>query len=130
MANSQRYTREIPHRFRLEAQRFSDGYVTLANRYISPETGTKEFENIKLSGKGKILSFTIVHTPSDQFSLASPYAVAIIETPEGARLTSMITDTPFEDVQIGAEVELVFRKIMEEGHSGILNYGYKAIVVK
>ena len=37
MANSQRYTREIPHRFRLEAQRFSDGYVTLANRYISPD---------------------------------------------------------------------------------------------
>ncbi|OGU60642.1 MAG: hypothetical protein A2X64_07885 [Ignavibacteria bacterium GWF2_33_9] len=130
MANSQRYTREIPHRFRLEAQRFSDGYISLPNRYISPETGTKEFENITLSGKGTILSYTIVHTPSDQFKLAKPYAVAIIETEEGARLTSMITDSEFEDVKIGAKVELVFRKIMEEGHSGILNYGYKAIVVK
>ena len=130
MANSQRYTREIPHRFRFEGQKFSDGFITLANRYISPESGTKDFQKVNLSTKGKILSYTIIRTPSDEYKLLSPYAVAIIETTDGARLTAMITDTPFEDVQIGANVELVFRKIKEEGHSGIINYGYKAIVVK
>ncbi len=128
MANSQRYTREIPHRFRLEAQKFEDGFVSLPNRYISP-SGCKNFEKITLSGKGKILSYTIISTPSDQFKLIKPFPVAIIETEEGARLTAMITDTPFEKVKIGANVELVFRKIMEEGHSGIINYGYKAIVI-
>lgn len=130
MANSQRYTREIPHRFRFEGQKFSDGFVTLANRYISPESGSKEFQRVALSTKGKILSYTIIRTPSDEYKLLSPYAVAIIETSDGARLTAMITDTPFEDVQIGADVELVFRKIKEEGHSGIINYGYKAVVTK
>lgn len=128
MANSQRYTREIPHRFRLEAQKFSDGFISLPNRYISP-TGSKEFENIKLSGKGKILSFTIIYTPSDEYKLLKPFPVAIIETEEGAKLTAMITDTPIEKVEIGANVELVFRKIKEEGASGIINYGYKAIVI-
>ena len=130
MANSQRYTREIPHRFRFEGQKFSDGFVTLANRYISPESGSKEFQRVALSTKGKILSYTIIRTPSDEYKLLSPYAVAIIETSDGARLTAMTTDTPFEDVQIGANVELVFRKIKEEGHSGIINYGYKAVVIK
>lgn len=129
MANSQRYTREIPHRYRLEAQKFADGFISLPNRYISPKSGTKEFENIKLSGKGTILSFTVIYTPSDEFKLLKPFAVAIIETEEGARLTAMITDTPIEKVQIGAQVELVFRKIKEEGASGIINYGYKAIVI-
>lgn len=128
MANSQRYTREIPHRFRLEAQKFEDGFISLPNRYISPN-GNKNFEKIKLSGRGKILSFTVIHTPSDEFKLIKPYAVAIIETTEGARLTAMITDTPIEKLTIGAEVELVFRKIKEEGASGIINYGYKAILV-
>jgi len=42
----------------------------------------------------------------------------------------MITDTKFEDLKIGARVEFVFRKIMEEGASGIINYGYKAKVVE
>lgn len=130
MANSQRYTREIPHRFRFEGQKFSDGFITLANRYVSPESGAKDFENINLSRTGKILSYTIIHTPADDYKLLSPYAVAIIETDDGARLTAMITDTAFEDVQIGASVELVFRKIKEEGKSGIINYGYKAVVIK
>lgn len=130
MANSQRYTREIPHRYRLEAQKFKSGFVSLANRYIDPLSKSIEFENIRLSGKGTILSYTIIHVSANQFKMLSPYAVAIIETDEGARITAMITDTNFEDLKIGARVELVFRKIMEEGDSGIINYGYKAKVIK
>ncbi|MFN3306110.1 MAG: Zn-ribbon domain-containing OB-fold protein [Candidatus Kapaibacteriota bacterium] len=129
MANSQRYTREIPKRYRLEAQKFPSGFVSLPRRYIDPTSGSKEFENIKLKGTGTILTYTIIHVTSDQFKFITPYAVAIIETDEGARITAMITDTDFEDIKIGARVELVFRKIMEEGASGIVNYGYKAKVL-
>lgn len=129
MANSQRYTREIPHRYRLEAQKFKSGFVSLAKRYIDPISKSDEFENIKLSGKGTILSYTIIHISANQFKLLTPYAVAIIETDEGARITATITDSNFEDLKIGARVELVFRKIMEEGASGIINYGYKAKII-
>ncbi len=129
MANSPRYHREKPHRYRLEAQKFSDGYVTLATRYISPETGTRDYETIYLSGFGKIISYTVIYTPSDQFKHSKPFPVAVIETDEGARLTAMVADANPEELKIGARVELVFRKIMEEGHSGIINYGYKAILI-
>ncbi len=130
MANSQRYTREIPHRYRLEAQRFKSGFVSLPRRYVDPISQSTECESIKLSGKGTILSYTIIHVSANQFKLLAPYAVAIIETDEGARITAMITDSNFEDLKIGARVELVFRKIMEEGASGIINYGYKAKVIQ
>lgn len=129
MAISPRYTREIPHRYRLEAQKFSSGFISLARRYVCPISGVKEFETIKLSGKGKILSFTIINIASEQFARQTPYVVAIIETEEGARLTAQVVDCNPEDVKTGANVELVFRKIMEEGASGIINYGYKAILV-
>ena len=129
MAISQRYHREIGHRYRLEAQKFSSGYVTLPRRYVDPDSGDTEFETINLSGKGTILTYTVVHIPADDYSLMSPFVVAIIETEEGARLTAQVVDCEEEDVKTGAKVELVFRKIMEEGHSGIINYGYKAILV-
>jgi len=129
MANSQRYTREIPHRYRLEAQKFEGGYVSLANRYICPVTGNKDFEKITLKGTGTILTHTIINIAADQFAKESPFPIAIIETDEGARITAQVVDCNHEDVKIGAKVELVFRKMGEEGESGIINYCYKAILV-
>ena len=129
MAISPRYTREIPHRFRLEAQRYKCGIVSLPTRLVCPDSSCNEVEKITLSGKGTILSYTIIHIASDVFSRQTPYAVGIIETEEGARLTAQIIDCNFEDIKIGGNVELTFRKIMEEGASGIINYGYKALLV-
>ncbi len=129
MANSQRYTREIPHRYRLEAQKFSDGYVSLATRYISPESNTQKSEMITLKGTGKIVTFTVIHIAADAFAKQTPFPVAIIETDEGARLTAQIVDCNISDVKIGGKVEFIFRKMGEEGESGIINYCYKAILV-
>jgi len=129
MSISPRYTREIPHRYRLEAQKFKCGKVTLANRYVCPDSECTEFENITLKGTGTILSFTVIYIAADAFARQTPFAVAIIETDEGCRLTAQVVDCNLEDVKIGAKVELIFRKITEEGGSGIINYGYKAILV-
>jgi hypothetical protein len=129
MADSARYHREKFHRYALEAQKFDSGYVSLPNRYIDPNSGSRTYEKINLKGTGTILSYTIIHIASNQFSHSTPYPVAIIETDEGARITAMVTDCDINDVKIGARVELVFRKIMEEGESGIINYGYKAVLI-
>ncbi|MCX7736830.1 MAG: Zn-ribbon domain-containing OB-fold protein [Candidatus Kapabacteria bacterium] len=129
MADSARYHREKFHRYILEAQKFDSGFVSLPNRYVDPYSGSRSYEKINLKGTGTILSYTIIHIASDQFAHTTPFPVAIIETDEGARLTVMVTDCDINDVKIGARVELVFRKIMEEGESGIINYGYKAILI-
>ena len=129
MANSQRYTREIPHRYRLEAQKFSDGYISLATRYVSPESNTRDSEIITLKGTGTILTYTTINIAADQFAKQSPFPIAIIETDEGCRLTAQVIDCKLEDVKIGAKVEFVFRKMGEEGESGIINYCYKAILI-
>ena len=129
MSISPRYTREIPHRFRLEAQKFDCGLVSLPTRLVCPDQTCNESEKITLKGTGTILSYTIIHIASDDFARQTPYPVAIIETDEGARLTAQIVDCNFEDIKIGSKVELIFRKIMEEGASGIINYGYKAVLI-
>ncbi len=53
--------------------------------------------------------------------------MAIVETPEGARLMAQVADCDPADVHPGMKVELEFRRIRKEGLSGILCYGYKGV---
>jgi uncharacterized OB-fold protein len=111
-------------------------------------------ESIKLNGTGKIVSYSIVHESSDQFKNQVPYVIAIIEMDEGTRVTGQIVNADcstneLQDlnqdrnstnnssgpelecryrthkIEIGSRVTSVFRKIREEGKSGIIQYGYK-----
>ena len=124
-----RYTREIPQRFRLEAGLCKNCvYVSFPPRLICPKCGHKDFQQKKLKPEGKILTYTIIHVAENDFSKETPFAVGVIETEEGARLTAQIVDCDFSEIEIGRKVKLVLRRIKKEGHAGILQYGYKAIL--
>jgi uncharacterized OB-fold protein len=127
---SPKYVREVPQRYRLEASKCKGcGKINFPPRLVCPKCGKREFETIRLSDEGKILTFTIIRVGSDTFSRETPYAVAIIEPKDGAKLMAMIADTAFDEVVIGKKVKLVFRKIQDEGVSGLHCYGYKAILI-
>ena len=84
-----------------------------------------EIEDIQFKGTGKIYTYSIIHSATDDFKNNSPYAVGIIELDEGAKITAQIVDCDLNDLHIGDEVEVVFRKIKEEGKDGVISYGYK-----
>ena len=127
---SPRYAREIPQRYRLEASKCRIcGNVSFPPRLICPECKSREFETIKLSDEGKILTYTIIRVASDAFSKITPFAIAVIAVDNGARLMTQIADSPIDKVKIGGKVKLVFRKIQDEGKSGLHCYGYKAVLM-
>ena len=82
-------------------------------------------ERMKLGGRGKIVTYTIVHDAPKAFDMMKPYVLAIIELDEGARLTSQVIDVEPDQVKIGMRVESAFRKLGEEGEAGVIHYGYK-----
>ncbi len=126
-----RYTREIPQRYRLEAGKCKNcGAVAFPPRLVCPECGHREFETLRLKPEGKILAYTVIHVAADAFGTQTPFPVAVIETDEGARLTAQVVDCRPEDVAIGKKVHLMLRRIQKEGHAGILQYGYKAILAE
>jgi uncharacterized OB-fold protein len=51
--------------------------------------------------------------------------LAIVELEEGPRLTAQVVGVSEKEVKIGDEVEMVFRKIMEDSEEGLIHYGYK-----
>lgn len=125
---SPRYWREIPTRFRLEAGRCGGcGRVVYPRRRVCPSCRGDSFEDTRLSRSGTVVTSTVIHVPPAEFLMEAPYVVAIIETPEGARLTAQVVDCDPADVGPGTRVSLEFRRVRREGASGILCYGFKAV---
>lgn len=127
---SPRYWREKANRFRLEAAQCKGcGEVTFPSRTICPSCRGTEFETLHLSRKGKVVTSTVVHVGPGEFQNEAPYAMAVVETPEGGRLMVQVVDCENSDVLPGMEVSLEFRLIRREGHGGILCYGHKGVPV-
>lgn len=127
---SPRYWREKASRYRLEAARCSGcGRVQLPARAICPDCRGTDMEHVMLSRKGRVVTATVIHVPPDEFLMEAPYAMAIVETPEGARMMIQIVDCEPSSVHPGMEVGLEFRLVRREGHGGILCYGHKGVPV-
>lgn len=93
----------------------------------------------KLSGRGEVWSYTTIfdgdHAPQG-FENYTPYTVALIQLEEGPMVTAMMTDLDsnkpretenqeWQRVFIGQKVEMVTRKLSQDGERGMIVYGYK-----
>jgi uncharacterized OB-fold protein len=123
-----KYAREIPQRYRLEAVKCQQCQkILFPPRLICPSCRSRQFDKVNLKPEGKVLSYTIIRVAPSQFVDQAPYAVGIIELDDGARIMAQITDCDLEKLAIDMRVNIEFRKIYDEGESGIICYGYKAV---
>jgi hypothetical protein len=128
MITPQRYWREIPQRYRLEAGRCKGcGKVYYPPRLVCPECKGREFETQELPREGKVLSYTVVHVAPPGLSDETPYALGIVELANGVRLLTQIVDVEHDKLSVGMPVRLEFRRIRKDGASGILCYGHKCV---
>ena len=126
---SPRYWREMPQRYRLEASQCTGcGKVSFPPR-IACGCGARDFKKTNVSETGTIVSYTTIRVAPDAFVIQAPYNIAIVEADNGVRVTTQVVDCAPEDLAIGKKVKFVFRKLYEEGHCGIINYGYKAVLI-
>ncbi|MBI3082218.1 MAG: Zn-ribbon domain-containing OB-fold protein, partial [Gemmatimonadetes bacterium] len=106
------------------------GAVVYPARRICPACRGQQFERLALSRRGTVVTSTVIHVAPTEFQMEAPYAMAVVETPEGARLMVQVADCEPNEVGPGMEVALEFRRIRKEGKSGILCYGHKAVPVR
>jgi hypothetical protein len=82
---------------------------------VCPRCLAAETEWVRLSGRGAIFSFIVVHrSQHPAFSGDTPYNVVIVELEEGPRLHSTLVDCPNARIRIGMPVEVVFDRIDDE----------------
>lgn len=121
-----RYWREIKYRYRLIGEICPDcGAVFFPHRTVCQRCGSRDLEEYKLSERGNIISWTVIRNPPKDYEKYAPYVVALIELDDGVRVLSQVVDAEVEEVKAGMRVEATFRRVREDGSSGIIEYGYK-----
>lgn len=92
--------------------------------------GHQEFQEINLSGQGKLLSFTQITTPPTIFANQAPYCIGLIELKEGPKLIAQLADIELKNLKIGLKVQSELRKYYSFDNKSIINYGLKFIIIK
>jgi len=103
------------------------GSIQFPARLICPDCSAREFETIRLSGKGKLTTYTVIRVAPSGFGDLTPYAVAIVKLDEGIQVMGQVCDCDPETLKIGDPVATQFRRMNEEGKTGMLIYGFKFV---
>lgn len=120
------YWREKIYRYRLIAT-----YCKKCNRkYYPPKQvcllcGNKDLQEVKLPNTGYLLQYTWVYQTTSEFSKLSPYPLGLIRLEDGTVIIAQLTDVDQTELKEGLKVEAVFRKMFEQGDSGLIYYGIK-----
>jgi uncharacterized OB-fold protein len=123
----------IPRHWRLQHQRYSMvgevcnrcGAKLFPPRDVCPECAKPAYEPFTFSGNGRVYSYSTVYLSPAGYEDFVPYTVALIELDEGPLVTGQLTDVDQDEIEIGMRVEMVTRKLREEGEDGLIVYGYK-----
>ncbi len=125
---------EISRHWRLRKQRYGlTGEVCphcdakiFPPRDVCPECGLEAKTAYTFSGRGQVYSFTTVYDPPAGYEENAPYTVALVKLEEGPLVTAQLTDLGEQAVEIGAPVEMVTRRLRQDGDErGLIVYGYK-----
>ena len=72
---------------------------------ICPNCGTGKITTFDYTGKGKIYTFTVsTFVPAGPHKARAPYVIAVVETEEGMRLSTIVDVADPEKVKIGDSV--------------------------
>ncbi|HZT06179.1 MAG TPA: Zn-ribbon domain-containing OB-fold protein [Chloroflexota bacterium] len=110
---------EACHNHELRAQRCAScGRFRWPPQGFCPACYSWEHDWVRLSGRGTVRSFSVVHHSAvPSFKDELPYVVAVITldgTDGHVDLVSNVVGCPWEDVKVGMPVEVVFKDVTNE----------------
>jgi uncharacterized OB-fold protein len=103
------------------------GQSFFPKRLQCPECREKgEVEEIALSPKGKLYSYTIVRQAPPGFQ--APYTIGLVDLPEGVRLFARLTPVNPQEIKMEGPVELSFGPIAKDKEGNeIISYLFKPV---
>jgi uncharacterized protein len=84
------------------------GKIHLPPRPLCDNCFSTDFEWVNVSGKGKLLTYTVINIAPAQFQALTPYAVGIVQLENGVKIPGMIQGVTQEQLKIGMKLTLDF----------------------
>ena len=84
------------------------GKIHLPPRTLCDNCFSQEFTWTEISGKGTLLTFSVIHIAPQQFQTLAPYAVGIVQLENGLKLPGMISGATPEQLHIGMPLTIDF----------------------
>jgi uncharacterized protein len=84
------------------------GKSHLPPRPLCDNCYSTQFTWQSISGKSKLLTYTVIHVAPQQFQNLTPYTVGIVQLENGLKIPGMIQGTEQEKLQIGMDLTLDF----------------------
>lgn len=123
----------IPRNWRTRQQRYSlkaevcevCSNTIFPPRDVCPYCAEQKQHWTTLSGQGEVYSYSTMFSAPRGFEEYTPYTMALVRLAEGPMVTAQLTDVDPEEVSVGMPVEMVTRKLSQDGDEGQIVYGYK-----
>jgi uncharacterized protein len=84
-------------------------------REFCPHCGADQVTWTTLTGRGHIYSYTVIRrAPHPAFAGSVPYALAVVELEEGARMMTNVVSDDLDDLAIGMALTAVYDRVSDE----------------
>ena len=94
------------------------GKIIIPPRGADPETGTPTGDDVELSQKGTVISFTIVHLPIPGNPIQPPYIIAnMVLDGSDQTFIHLVSECDNDTIQMGSRVEAVWKDQSEWDYS-------------
>jgi scaffold protein (connect acetoacetyl-CoA thiolase and HMG-CoA synthase) len=84
------------------------GKIHLPPRPLCDNCFSQEFKWVNVSGKGTLITYTVIYIAPQQFQDLTPYAVGIVQLENGLKIPGMIQEIKKEQLRIGIQLLLDF----------------------
>lgn len=105
-------------------------YFPRRARCTNPECEGREVELVRLGTRGTLYSYSVqAYKPPPLFGMEpwAPYAIGLVDLPEGVRVMSMLSGAP-GDFRIGSEMELLLEPLRHDAEGrAVLTYKFAPV---
>jgi len=87
----------------------------------------KSMEELVLSRRGKLYSYSFGRMASTHFP--PPYAIGLVDMPEGVRVFAPLKITEDQPIRIGMEMEVMIEELWQEDDKKVIGYKFKPVLM-
>lgn len=104
------------------------GEVFYPRRLRCSNCTSAELEDIFLTPKGKLDTYTTLTLAPPGSVVTAPFSIGRVVTPEGAHITTVLTEPDPEKLKVGMDMEMVVEKVREDDKGNdVIAYKFKPV---